>query len=268
MVIKNKFIGVGVAVIAITGVLSYGLYNHRFEKVDFQNKDYSVRLNEKTNKLYVKYKGDNEFGIVNIREQNGAVNGTTYIINKGINQSIPLVYDNGEYSISLCRLNANRLIVEERSKVYLMSDDTMDKYKKDGYYIDESKYIKQLAKKLKTEDELKTAYNIYGYIVENIEYNDNLADMIKAGELKLYKPNLEEVLENKAGICLDQASLMASLLRANDVATRICTGYNEKKESHAWVEANIQGKWLAFDTSLRRDYTDSTMEEYEVAKYY
>ena len=270
MRILNKKFAIVLGICTMISASAFSLYSNIYNNIETSSRDYSITLNKSTNKLYAKYKGEDKYGILNIKASSKEDTGSNYIVAKGHWQPISLIYGDCGYEISLCELAsmANKLNVTERVGIYItaVNEDTL--YNGDGYYVYDTPKIHKIARKLKDTDSLKIVYNTYDYIIDNIEYNDSLAEMIKTGELKLYKPDIDRVIEDKRGICIDQASLMLSLLRQNGVKSRLCTGYTENKQYHAWVEAFVDNQWLAFDTSLKRDYRDEIIKEYEVTRYY
>lgn len=91
---------------------------------------------------------------------------------------------------------------------------------------------------------------IYDYIITNIVYDDDKAATVKSG----YLPNIDTTLSTKKGICYDYASLMASMLRAQGIPTKLVTGYSSHLSTfHAWNEIYTdETGWL----SLNKFYFD------------
>ncbi len=89
-----------------------------------------------------------------------------------------------------------------------------------------------------------------------VDYDINLV-----GERK----SSDWVLQNRRGVCVEHANLLAALLRASGIPTRYVVGYafstvDNKLIGHTWVEVlNSRGEWIPFDpTWLEGGYIDAT----------
>ena len=72
---------------------------------------------------------------------------------------------------------------------------------------------------------------VYEYVSQNISYDTQQAATVQSG----YVPDVDQVLARKKGICFDFASLMASMLRSQDIPTRLVIGY-AGSAYHAWID--------------------------------
>lgn len=79
-------------------------------------------------------------------------------------------------------------------------------------------------------DPLKKVEVIYNFVIKNLTYDRELATNVQSG----YLPDLDRVLEKKSGICFDYAALMAGMLRAQGVPTKLVVGY-AGEVYHAWI---------------------------------
>src|SRR3989344_574807 len=73
------------------------------------------------------------------------------------------------------------------------------------------------------------------------------------------------VFENRKGVCVEHANLLASLLRASGIPTRYVVGYayssvDKRLIGHTWIEVlAVDGSWIPFDpTWLQGGYLDAT----------
>ena len=99
-------------------------------------------------------------------------------------------------------------------------------------------------------DPLKKVEAIYNYAVDNITYDNQKAATVQSG----YLPNVDTTLAQKTGICFDYAAVMASMLRAQGIPTKLVIGY-AGNVYHAWVSVYIQGQgWI--DNIIYFDGTD------------
>lgn len=81
-----------------------------------------------------------------------------------------------------------------------------------------------------TNDDLKKVELIYNYTVDNFTYDKSKAANVKSG----YIPNVDAVLASKKGICFDYASVMATMLRTQNIPCKLVVGYTGKVY-HAWI---------------------------------
>ena len=81
---------------------------------------------------------------------------------------------------------------------------------------------------------------IYGYVVENLAYDEEKAATVQSG----YLPVLDEVLAAGKGICFDYAALMTAMLRTQQIPCKLVVGY-AGTTYHAWISVWTQETgWL------------------------
>ncbi len=83
-------------------------------------------------------------------------------------------------------------------------------------------------------DELAVVAQIYGAVMEAVDYDYDLANLIASGGLSSYVPDLDTVIETQAGICFDYASLMVAMLRMQEIPAKLVIGY-AGEAYHAWI---------------------------------
>ncbi|MDR1705232.1 MAG: transglutaminase-like domain-containing protein [Clostridiales bacterium] len=76
---------------------------------------------------------------------------------------------------------------------------------------------------------------LYNYVSDNFTYNYDLADLIAAGALQTYSPNLDQVLAAKTGICYDMASVLVAMCRSQGIPCKLVKGVTTQAPYHAWV---------------------------------
>lgn len=86
------------------------------------------------------------------------------------------------------------------------------------------------------EDDLTIVANIYNYVVGNLSYDTQKAKTVRSG----YLPAVDNILASKKGICFDYAALMASMLRSQQIPTRLEVGYVSGGAYHAWLSVYIK----------------------------
>ncbi|MBI9014049.1 MAG: transglutaminase domain-containing protein [Clostridiales bacterium] len=96
--------------------------------------------------------------------------------------------------------------------------------------------------------DLEKIETIYLYVVQNIRY-----DHSKPGRLTSdYIPDIDDVFNEKEGICYDYSAIMASMLRSLKIPTKLIKGYTTNTSVfHAWNEVYIEdeNRWIIVDTT-------------------
>lgn len=119
-------------------------------------------------------------------------------------------------------------------------------------------------------DDLDVVSNIYTYVVENISYNYDLAADVESG----YLPVPDDTLSSGTGICLDYASLMAAMLRTQNIPTHLEVGY-AGEAYHAWISVYITDvgwingiiefdgeSWELMDPTFAANSSESSLAEF------
>lgn len=89
-------------------------------------------------------------------------------------------------------------------------------------------------------DTLSKVEAIYNYTIENVSYDYDKAQTVRSG----YLPNVDDTLQVKKGICFDYAALMASMLRTQNIPTKLVIGYAGDKY-HAWISVySTEQGWI------------------------
>ena len=104
-------------------------------------------------------------------------------------------------------------------------------------YTDESVAVKKAAELVKgSKTDLERVQKIYGFVVQTLTYDTQLAKTVQSG----YLPDIDKVLARKKGICFDYAALMAAMLRSRDIPCKLVIGY-AGTAYHAWINVYIEG---------------------------
>ncbi len=85
------------------------------------------------------------------------------------------------------------------------------------------------------KNDLDKVQAVYRFVINNITYDKQEAQTIQSG----YLPDVDEVLATKKGICFDYAALMTSMLRSQDIPTKLVVGYTGSAY-HAWISTYTQ----------------------------
>jgi hypothetical protein len=120
------------------------------------------------------------------------------------------------------------------------------------------KKARELSKDAVTE--LGKVESIYKYIVETIKYDTAKANKISSGEITGYLPRIDDTLETSKGICFDYSSLLAAMLRSQDIPAKLVMGYvaiSPKPSYHAWNEVFIKDiGWIRIRSQVYFDGKD------------
>lgn len=114
-----------------------------------------------------------------------------------------------------------------------------------GAYLYPNQYVNFDASSLPVEKAVELAYtansdlevveNVYNYIIDHFTYDYDKAASVVSG----YLPVVDDVYKSNTGICFDYAAVMATMLRSQNIPTRLEVGYMGE-EYHAWISTYIE----------------------------
>ncbi len=174
-----------------------------------------------------------------------------YDIKQGEMIKVPMQFGSGDYRVELFENISGseyaglygedvQISMEDNNEPYLYSSQIVN-------YEDSSEcypLAEQLAQGTGTDMERLEAY--YGYVVKNISYDYDKINYIDSS----YIPDVDEVLDNKKGICYDYAAVLASLLREAGIPAKLVMGYrSDMEEYHAWNQVLVGGQWVTVDAT-------------------
>lgn len=194
----------------------------------------------------------------------------TYDLNNQGNYEVyPLQMGNGAYSVKVYKnLEGTSYSVLYSVSLNVSMDNTDRVFVFPNQYVwytnddDAIALSQELCKGV--SDNAKKADIIYNYIVKHISYDDEKAKTVQSG----YLPDVDSTLSTGKGICFDYAALMASMLRAHDIPTKLVIG-NLSPENiyHAWNQVYINGEWVWMDPTLGKKNTHEQTDYTEERKY-
>ncbi len=170
------------------------------------------------------------------------------------NQTLLLSFDSfAPYSTKIITVKAKLLDLE--------SEQIIDA--SEPLFLSETKFVpfsrsefKAVNLRVKGSSTLNTITQAYNWVVAHMSYSGYLPNDYGA----LY------ALQKARGDCTEYMYLLAALLRANDVPTRLVAGYVyqghhlvEAADYHNWVEVFYQGKWQVVD-ALRERFLGGNMD--------
>ena len=121
-----------------------------------------------------------------------------------------------------------------------------------------------------SSDDLGYVEQVYNYVIGNIVYDEELAANIPVE----YIPDIDQTLATGKGICFDYASLMAALLRSQEIPTKLVVGYSGTVY-HAWISVYLEESgwvdniiefdghdWSLMDPTLAANNDSDSVKQY------
>ena len=184
--------------------------------------------------VMVRYTGRNPK--IKVQISKDGVETYTYNLNSSGNYEVfPLSEGNGSYTIKVFEnISGNQYsqAFSQTISVQLANELSPFLYPNQFCSYTASSAAASLADELtkNSSDELSKVADIYNWVINNISYDNDLAATVTSG----YLPDVDTVLAKKKGICFDYAAVMTSMLRMEDVPTKLVVGY-AGSAYHAWI---------------------------------
>ena len=189
--------------------------------------------------IVVSYKGNNEK--VRFQVQYESEDPYTYRLNSFEDAVFPLTRGDGNYKFTVYEnVSGDQYATafEGKSEVTLENEFLPFLYPNQYVKYDQNTQAVALGQKLVKEatDDLDALAKIYDYVVGNIDYDYDKAENVASG----YLPVIDQVLDEKKGICFDYAAVMTCMLRTQRIPTQLVVGYSGTVY-HAWISVYIDG---------------------------
>lgn len=158
--------------------------------------------------------------------------------NKGDYDIFPLQMGNGKYKIRIFEnISGNRYATKQTITINVKLLNENAPFLTSNQLVNYSNMPETIKKAEELVEGKETDFEkidvIYDYIISNIVYDTEKAKTVKSG----YLPTLDEILNTNKGICFDYASMMAAMLRSQDIPAKLVTGYSSNLSVfHAWNE--------------------------------
>lgn len=176
-------------------------------------------------------------------------NQTTLSTEKGSRDNTPVVLIPEASGTSIESCDSVTIDLSNTSEGYFMVEyvGTVEKVKLQvtGPYLYPNQYVNFTAESLPIDKAVDLAYpanndlevveNVYNYMISNFTYDYDKADSVVSG----YLPVVDDIYKSNTGICFDYAAVMATMLRSQNIPTRLEVGY-VGETYHAWISTYIQ----------------------------
>ena len=212
------------------------VYQNDFASIDTSNTSQGY--------VMVKYNGTNEKVKLQITCPDQSC--YTYLISdRGAYDTFPLTAGKGSYALQVLEnVAGDTYTVSLAQSINVSIEDEFLPFLYPNQYVNfhtDSKAVSKgsdLAKD--TYSDLDVVQNIYNYVIKNISYDTEKAQNVSYG----YVPDIDDTLSSKKGICFDYAALMTSMLRSQNIPTKLEVGYSGDAY-HAWISTYIDDKgWV------------------------
>ena len=212
------------------------VYQNDFASIDASNTSQGY--------VMVKYNGTNEKVKLQITCPDQSC--YTYLISdRGAYDTFPLTAGNGSYALQVLEnVAGDTYTVSLAQSINVSIEDEFLPFLYPNQYVNfhtDSKAVSKgsdLAKD--TYSDLDVVQNIYNYVIKNISYDTEKAQNVSYG----YVPDIDDTLSSKKGICFDYAALMTSMLRSQNIPTKLEVG-SSGDAYHAWISTYIDDKgWV------------------------
>jgi len=214
---------------------------------------------------------DGYISIINTSLDKGKVritckgNSQNFIIVCNSTKQYPLCFGNGNYTIEILKhIEGIRYTLVTSNNIEVLIHNPLAPFLYPNVYSDYTPYSECIIKSIelckdqcKDIDKLKI---IYDFIINYLEYDEELADKTKTENMSWWLPNPDITYNKKKGICWEYASLIAAMLRIQLIPTKIVIGY-AGGTWHAWNEVyikedgNIDGVNIKANSWSRLDIT-------------
>lgn len=187
--------------------------------------------------VMVNYKGSNPKVKLQITGSNGVT--YTYNLHTGNYETFPLSSGSGYYKVAVYEnVTGNQYSTALSQNINANITNTFGPNLYPNQYVNfnaGSKVVSQaMTLAADCSNDLEVVTQIYNFVTSNITYDHNKAATVQSG----YTSNVDEILTSGTGICLDYAAVMASMLRSQNIPTRLEVGY-AGTAYHAWISTYI-----------------------------
>lgn len=192
--------------------------------------------------VMVRYTGGTARGVIVLVERE-----VRYVYDLDISgnwEVFPLTMGSGEYRISVLENVGGRnfaMLASVTTNVTLRDERLPFLHPNQLVNFNSESKVVELAESLAqgARNDHDVITSIFEFVIDNIEYDFDFARAVSEGIITSHIPDVDATLASGRGICFDYASLMAAMLRAQKIPTRLEIGYVSGTVYHAWVSVYI-----------------------------
>ena len=165
----------------------------------------------------------------------------TYTYNlHGEYEVFPLTAGNGSYTVTVFEnISGTKYSTALSAGIDVTIDNTFGPYLYPNQYVnfnaDSLAVSKATDLAYSANNNLEVVEQVYNYIINTFTYDYDKASNVASG----YLPVVDEVYTAQTGICFDYAAVMATMLRSQNIPTRLEVGYIGE-EYHAWISIYVE----------------------------
>lgn len=192
--------------------------------------------------VMVKYTGS--VGKIKVQITKGSITYTYNLNSSGVYEVFPLSEGNGTYQIKVFENIQGNQYSQAFSQSVDVNISGFGPFLYPNQYVNFNSGSAAVQKSVEVSagasDQLGVVTAVYNYVINNVTYDTAKANSVQSG----YLPNVDVVLAQRTGICFDYAALMAAMLRAQDIPTKLVVGYTGSVY-HAWINVFLEGQgWV------------------------
>lgn len=199
----------------------------------------------------------------------------TYDLHPGDYETFPFSSGNGKYDVTIYEnISGTSYATCLHEQVNVKLDDEFKPFLYPNQYVDFTADSATVAKGAElaasATDDLGVVTEVYNYMTSEITYDYDKASDPPTG----YTTDVDEILLSGTGICLDYAAVMASMLRSQQIPTRLEVGYAQDAY-HAWISVYIKemgwlngiiefngSTWTLVDPTFGANTDDRTLKKF------
>lgn len=187
--------------------------------------------------VMVKYNGKNPKVKLQITGSDSVT--YTYNLQNGGYETFPLSAGSGNYKIAVYEnVTGNQYSTALSKDIPVQITNVFGANLYPNQYVDFSSNSKVVDKAMILSDhcasDIEVVTKIYNFVTSSITYDHNKAATVQSG----YTSDVDSILFSGTGICLDYAAVMTSMLRSQNIPTRLEVGY-AGSAYHAWISTYI-----------------------------
>ena len=188
--------------------------------------------------LMVKYTGSVEKVKFQIKGPDG--NTYTYNLHGSDYEVFPLTAGDGTYSLGIHEnVEGTTYSTALTADISVSISNTFGPYLYPNQYVDFTASSLPVGKAVDlaepANNDLEVIEQVYNYIIDHFTYDYDKAASVVSG----YLPVVDSVYTSNTGICFDYSAVMATMLRSQNIPTRLEVGY-VGEQYHAWISIYIE----------------------------